>query len=444
MNIRPATVADLPELLQLWRDAAWDTEVEDCAAELRTILPLCRCLLADEPAAGVGAMAMAMSGEMQFLDSSLPLSAVLAVLSAAHARRRGYSGGVLATLLQQERQRGAAVAVLGAFDQGYYEGFGFGSGGYDPVMVIDPAALRLPVAARRALDSAGGVRVRRLTVADRAALFATHARRPRGHGACTAGSDGFTAAMIASVAGKLFAMGVYEGGGDGGGGGDSEQITAYFIGVLRGPEKLDIIQANAVTPAHYLQLLEVIHRLSDQLEQVKLTPPPTIELQDFIARPLRDGLISAPHPFDTALLWQLRILDLPRAIRAVRLSIAAPLRFRLRLHDPLARHLSSDGWNGCAGEYAVRFGPVSECVPLSGGDGAPAGGVADGGVADGAAPAGDPPLLDASIGAFSRFWSGAARPAALCHSDHFRASPALIDQLERLYFTPPPRRDWDF
>lgn len=457
VNAKP----DLEQLKLLWKDAAWDAELEDYEAALRHLIPHTHSLVADDDR-GIAAVVASMGGEFQFLESSLPMSVVLSVLSAAHARRQGHSAELLTILLQQEQTRGAVVAVLGAFDQGYYDKLGFGTGGYDPVMVMNPAALRIPSHARRALDHPS-VRIRRITNADSEALFASWVRHKRYHGACTAKNVGFVSAMMHGMAGQGFGLAICEGSGT------NEHIAAHFFGKRLGEGKLDILWACADTPARYLQLLEVIHRLSDQLEQVKLTPPPYIALHDLLARPLRDGIVHTGHPFDDALLWQLRILDIPRAIHAVRLPIAETVHFTLRITDPVEKYAPAD-WTGCAGDYAVQLGEESRCVPLKSqgeswgnaqqgewgetreGAWSESRGNTQGGARgntqdnaqDNAQEAQGEAVLDASIGAFSRFWSGALRPSALSHSDHFHASEELIAQLERVYSVPTPFRMWEF
>jgi len=401
---------DIEGMLPLWRDAGWDQDGENAEGEARRHLTDATSYVAVD-SAGICSAAVAMEGTFQCLDTALPLSAVTAVLTASYARKKGHAARLLARLLAAERERGAVVAALGVFDQGYYNRTGFGNAARDNVIVINPAALRTPAAARDALNDPD-VRIVPLSLRDSDALYAADLRRYKHHGSCTITKAGYIAGALERIGKKMLGLGImYKG-----------ALVAHFVAQRVSEDKLDILWLIADTLPHYIQLFELIHRLSDQLEQVKMIVPPDIEIYDLIHRPLQSGVIFHGHSFDDLYFWQLRILDLPRAIASISLPRAHPVRFALTIHDPIARYLATE-WQGLAGEYTVTLGEHSECRI-------------------GAEHA--LPRLEATINAFSRFWVGAASLRALSISDHFRADARLIDELTRAYVPPPPIRDCDF
>lgn len=88
----------------------------------------------------------------------------------------------------------------------------------------------------------------------------------------------------------------------------------------------------------------------------------------------------------------------------------AELSFNLKLEDPIEAFLEADSpWRGVGGDYRVSLGPQSMAEIGS-----------------------DPalPTLEASVGAFTRLWSGAHPARRLALSDHFVAKPQLIEQLD--------------
>jgi hypothetical protein len=104
---------------------------------------------------------------------------------------------------------------------------------------------------------------------------------------------------------------------------------------------------------------------------------------------------------------------------AVHLRIP-PVSFGLRLHDPLA---TMGGWPGVGGERTVHLGDRSEVV-----DGLD----------------GDLPVLEASVGAFTRLWLGVRPATGLALTDDLHGPPALLDALDETFRLPPPRAGWSF
>ena len=101
----------------------------------------------------------------------------------------------------------------------------------------------------------------------------------------------------------------------------------------------------------------------------------------------------------------------------------APLRFNLRLSDPVASYLEPcAGWRGVQGDYVIQLGPESS-----------------------AAPGEDPsaPRMSASVGAFTRLWMGVLPATGLSLTDDLSGPPGLLELLDRSLRLPEPRIDWD-
>ena len=64
------------------------------------------------------------------------------------------------------------------FEQGFYDRLGFGTGGYEHLVALDPSQLRFPRPGRSRVP-------RRITTDDWEAVHANRRNRFRGHGACS-------------------------------------------------------------------------------------------------------------------------------------------------------------------------------------------------------------------------------------------------------------------
>jgi len=88
------------------------------------------------------------------------------------------------------------------------------------------------------------------------------------------------------------------------------------------------------------------------------------------------------------------------------------------------RYLDADApWRGVAGEYAVTFGPESSAEP---------------------GREKSLPVMEASVGAFTRMWMGVGSPSGVSISDDLTAPPELLARLDGLLHLPPPKTDWEF
>ncbi|MBU0595262.1 GNAT family N-acetyltransferase, partial [Candidatus Bipolaricaulota bacterium] len=176
---------DRDAAIRVFREVGWitDTKHEEAADEIfgsgRTMVAevegSVECVVTSDP------------GTMCYLDEDLRLAAVTGVTTSRVARKRGLAGQLTARLLAEEARDGAHVAVLGIFEQGYYNQLGFGNGSYEHWYTFDPALLlvtsepRIPV---------------RLGPHDWKAMHENRLRRVRAHGSCSLTPASMTKAEV--------------------------------------------------------------------------------------------------------------------------------------------------------------------------------------------------------------------------------------------------------
>ena len=119
MQIRPYRPSDLPAVQRIWKECGWVDSDEEAAA--------LEHLFAD--AAGVVATmddeaecsGTSHTGVIDFDGRDLPLSGVTSITTSRRGRKQGLAKAVTAHLLSDAAERGAAVALLGIFEQGFYD-----------------------------------------------------------------------------------------------------------------------------------------------------------------------------------------------------------------------------------------------------------------------------------------------------------------------------------
>jgi hypothetical protein len=181
------------------------------------------------------------------------------------------------------------------------------------------------------------------------------------------------------------------------------------------------------TMDQFLELMALLKNLGDQVRLVRMREPPGIQVQDLIAQPFKQRQITRRGEYEAAAsamaYWQVRICDLAGCMQHTHLY-GEPVRFNLRLSDPIERFLDEDApWRGIGGEYVVQLGPLSEAVPGQ----------------DRSLP-----TLEASVGAFTRLWLGVGPASGLAATDELSGPAALLADLERALLLPSPKVDWDF
>ncbi|MEN8208583.1 MAG: hypothetical protein ABFR50_04950, partial [Candidatus Fermentibacteria bacterium] len=177
----------------------------------------------------------------------------------------------------------------------------------------------------------------------------------------------------------------------------------------------------------FLELLGLIKNLGDQVHLIKLNEPAAIQVQDLLKTPFRHYRKTERSKYEAAskamAYWQIRICNLEKCLEKTSLP-GAPVTFNLKLKDPIEHYLDQDApWRGISGDYIVRLG--TESYAKKGHDSSL-------------------PVLESSVGAFSRMWIGARPASGLCVTDDLAGPEKLIRKLDRLLRLPAPRVDWDY
>lgn len=402
---------DFDALQRIWREVGWiDAGDDDHAAGLRIFAEQYQGLVAVIDGSPECYVATG-TGTIRHTTEELPLSIVAAVTTSNVARRQGLAKRLTAHSIARDAAAGAAVSALGMFDQGFYNKLGFGTGPYEYWHSIDPAAIRVDVAARPP---------RRLSKDDWEMVHASRLRRRRGHGSSNIDSPVATRAEM-HWASNGFGLGYTDGA--------SGELTHHIWFSTKEMEfgPLNAWWMSYQTSAQFLELMALIGNLSDSVHLVKMREPVGIQIQDIIDQPFRRNRISEKSAYETrtraVAYWQIRICDVAACVAATKLA-GEPVRFNLALTDPIEDALDDDApWRGVAGTYLVTFGPESTAVVGE----------------DDALP-----TIQASVGAFSRMWLGVRPATGLAATDDLSGPPELLEQLDTVLRLPTPRVDWDF
>ena len=349
-------------------------------------------------------------GAMRYLDTDLDMTAVMGVTTSRIARKLGAAGRLTAHSLSTAAANGSEIAVLGMFEQGFYDRLGFGTGAYSRYLRFDPTTLTVSNAFRTP---------QRLTKKHWRQAHQAMVERKRGHGGCVLHKPEMLRFDL-SVWPNPVALG-YRDGEDG-------ALSHFFWGSAKDEHGPYRIGAYAYQNAQQLfELLALAKSLGDQVVSFAMEEPPEIQMQDLLREPFRHrGLAEGSNHAGyhrTYAYWQARILDLPKCMGKTRLD-AEPVTFNLRLTDPIAAYLDDDAaWQGVAGDYTVTLGEESAAEP---------------GQSKGL------PTLAASVGAFTRMWLGVRSASSLALTDDLNANEELLRNLDRALRLPPPHLGWDF
>ena len=435
MDIRPYEAErDLKAIQRIWREIGW-IDSKDGEGAVADLLSTGRCLTAalDGEAecmahTSLGAMRYRNSARNRSLvpslapevNEDLSMCAVTAVMTSRIARQLGLALRITARQLAAGAQDGAALAVLGVFDQGFYDKLGFGTGSYEHALRFDPATLRVDAPFRPP---------KRLTKDDWQAVHGAMMNRRRGHGGCLLPAAELMKAELAFRPNSF---------GFGYGSGDALTHCVWVVAedMEHGPYQIQMLAYQ--DGPQLLELLALLKSLGDQVSLVEMHEPPDIQMQTLLKEPFRnrrntrDSKYAANHR--TSAWWQLRMLDVGACV-AARHWPGKKVLFNLQLTDPVAEFLPDGPWRGCAGDYCISMGPISYAEP---------------GHRD------DLPTLQASVNAFSRLWFGVAPATGLAVTDGLKveaparggdlmASPVpLLDRLDEALCLPAPRTGWDF
>ena len=153
---------------------------------------------------------------------------------------------------------------------------------------------------------------------------------------------------------------------------DGDRISHHFWAEAKGEQgPYNVWWLAYETTDQLLELLALLHDLSDQVLHLEIQEPPQIQIQDLLEWPFRHRSRSHraehEHRMWTGAYSQARILDLPACIAAVRAR--EELAFNLRLQDPVARYLPQTAgrawvettWCGSPPPPAPRPAPTPTC-----------------------------------------------------------------------------------
>ncbi|MHC4971793.1 MAG: GNAT family N-acetyltransferase [Planctomycetota bacterium] len=406
---------DFESFFRLFVEAGWakDTERE---RESNALYTACGRVLVGDLGGEVESYASTHQGRMLHLDSELPLSVVSGVITGRVARQRGLALRLTAEAIAADAvERGAAVAMLGIFDQGFYDRLGFGTGPYDAYAAFDPAEISV-----KEKPTAPPVR---LGADDWERVHAARMARRSVHGSIVVDDPRWTQQELLRREGAI-GLGFEDPG--------SGEITHHLFAMPQGGHSgaWNVAWLVYRNPRQMRELMTLLASMADQLKLVRLIEPPGLQIQSLVNRPFRRRGLSEGGKFEATsrvfAWWQARILDLEACVAGTRLPGGESVTFGLVLSDPVTEYLmpaTREKWSGVAGEWTVTLGPESR---------------AERGVSNGL------PLLRTSVGTFTRLWLGAARPTDLAFlATDLDAPPDLLAQLDRVLRLPFPRPDWD-
>ena len=175
-------VRDMPAIRRIWREIGWASD-KRAEKQIPVFYKAGSCSVAafdDQAECAVHAI----PGQMQFDKTLLPLCVIAAVTTSRIGRGISLAQRLTARELAKARQRGDAVAVLGMFDQGFYNKVGFGTGAYVNEFALDPASLDVAIKPRTPS---------RLTTDNSDQMLASLLARPPLHGGARDGGEASSA-----------------------------------------------------------------------------------------------------------------------------------------------------------------------------------------------------------------------------------------------------------
>jgi GNAT superfamily N-acetyltransferase len=416
-GVRPFDLdRDLEAVRRIWHEAGWLMEDQSEGRALKAFLTSADVWVEDT-AGDVECAVSTVPGEMRYLEEDIPFCAVTSVTTGYVGRRQGLARSVLTYALERAAAAGAVAAALGAFEQGFYDALGFGTGSYERQVRFDPSDL---LSKRLGLVSGRPRRPVRFSAEDAEALHQARLRRMRRHGGCNILRSGITEHEMLYLK-NSFGLGYR----DGPGGSPSHYMWCVFQGET-GP--LVVYWMVFRTIEELRELLGLLATLGDQYHSVEVWEPMWLQLQVGLNRPFRrfgqTAGSSRAQGVTAEAYWQARILNVEKAVERMRLPEGGEIEFVLRLTDPLEKYLDDDPrWSGCGGDYTIRLGPRSRAVP------------------EGQAGL---PELRCSVNAFTRLWLGVATAESLTVTNGLSGDPELIASLSNRLRLPAPGLDWQF
>ncbi len=397
---------DLDAVVRIWLEIGWLESAEKKPA-LRTLLAAgnTEVGLRDDEAE---CMVTWSPGSIRYQTTDLPMCAIAAVTTSHVGRRQGFASEMTTRALAQGAEAGCAVAILGMFDQGFYDKLGFGTAGYDHRLSFDPASLMVDHVPHRPPT--------RIAMDDWADMHHALANRKLSHGSVIINPPEFVAAEV-RFGDKPFALGYRD---------DDGVLTHFIYGQMKGAYGPWHIHAIAYQDTdQLLELLRLLRELSDQCRSVRIMEPPDLQLQALLKYPMRESdrsTRSDHESFNRAIAWwQLRMLDVETCV-AARHWVGESVKFNLALTDPIEDRLDG-AWQGIGGDYTITVG-TNSCATRGHTDGLP--------------------TMRTGVGAFTRLWFGVRSPSAIAVSDDVDAPSGLLASLDEALLLPIPVPGWAF
>ncbi len=398
MDIRRYEPSDLAAIQRIWKECGWIESDEEAAAleQFFTDAIGTVAVMAGEAECS----ATVHRGAISYAGIDLPLAGVTSVTTSLIGRKQGLARAVTADVVARAANEGAAVALLGIFEQGFYDLLGFGSGPYSLHYRFDPATLIVPHPQRPPV---------RLSNDDVEEIHEALLARKRSHGGIRLDSTNMLTAELAWES-PSFGLGFRD---------PSGQLTHFVWGKTKGESGPYQVGALAYRDTDQLfELLGMIKSLGDQVRSVDLMEPPEIQIQDLIRHPNRQRIVTRKTDFEVGgrshAWWQARILDLDACVAARRWS-GEPIRFNLALSDPIGE--TDVGWPGIAGDYTVTIAADS---------------TVETGTTTGL------PTLDTPVGPFTRMWLGARPASSLALTTALTGPRDLLAALDDAFRLPTP------
>ena len=394
-------------VFRLLNEAGWvDNKKKD--KYLNVLLPNENCIV-HEIAGKAEIMVVSSNGEIYHQNKKLKFSATTGVVASLIVRKQGLTGKLTAIKMALDAEKGAEVAGLQIFDQGYYNKLGYGNGNYERFVAFTPSTLKID---RRVKQPT------RLTEKDYKKIHKSRVNRLKGHGAVTLGE--YTTKCELGEADKTAGFGYFDEKGN-----LTHHIWFYGKGKENGPIWIPFMSYQNID--QLMDLLALIKSFEEQYHLVRMYEPPHIQIQDFIEKPFLNKSITRKSDYQneirTSSFWQVRILDLVKCLAKTELN-CEDIKFNLELTDPIDKFLPQEfKWRGVAGNYIVTLGKKSSAKK---------------GIDKSL------PTMKASVNAFSRFWLGIAKASYLVYSDGLEAPKELLEKLDSNIVLPTPRINWDF
>ncbi len=350
-------------------------------------------------------------GTMHFDQTQVSLGGVTAVTTSRIARRLRFASRLTARTVAHLGDEGVAVALLGMFEQGFYDRFGFGVGPYENRVFVYPGDLDVPVRYRtperldfdEQIDEIHEAMVNRM---------------PR-HGGIVVGGERFTKAG-SQLEDEISTYGYR-----------TDGVLTHFLSVLtkgeNGPDR--VIRMAYETKQQCFELLRLIQEWGDQVDCIRFVEPVWMQVQDFMKQPGREYRRTKDTPnamkIDADAWWQLRIVDLDMCIKAMRVP-STDLSVIVELEDPIEPHLIQSGyegdWKPLSGTWRLSFGSAQGAERVE------------------AMPDVD---LRTSVNALSRWWLGVVSANTLHAMGQFQSEPDVVEALDALTaHLPTPQIGW--